>query len=217
VAPVLPERFARRKKLRFASFALVVGLASNAFAQGDGAAAEPAPDPAAAAAPVQQPIPAPAPASSGLTLRNGFSLSVGEEFATVNGTSFSGQLYGVDWRIGAKINSAISAYVHSHLSLGTAAIGGTSGYTGNFAIAAVGEYQLPMRLFVGAGAGYGVLNNPSGPLVELRAGYYPFEFKNAGKARHLNVALDARWYIVENAGSSLTVTHVALSLGYDRF
>ena len=35
------------------------------------------------------------------------------------------------------------------------------------------------------------------------------------RARRLNVAFDARWYFAgDNVG---TVTHLALSLGYDRF
>lgn len=156
--------------------------------------------------------------TGGVTLRNGFSLSAGQEFGeTAGGADISGQLYGVDWRIGAVITEAISLHLHSHLSLGTAGVGNNSGATGNFATAVVGEYTLPMRLFVGAGAGYGVLNNPSGPLAEFRVGYYPFEKSTSGKARRLNVAFDARWYFVDDAGTGVTVTHLALSLGYDRF
>lgn len=171
-------------------------------------------DPAMSPAPTSAPAPAPAPAA-GPTLRNGFSLSVGEEFGSGPSEGLSGQLYGVDWRIGAQVNQAIGVYLHSHLSLGTAHIGAASGLTGNFATALVGEYTLPMRVFVGAGAGYGVLNNPSGPLAEARVGYYPFAKTSEGKARRLNVAFDARWYFAgDNVG---TVTHLALSLGYDRF
>jgi hypothetical protein len=160
----------------------------------------------------------PAPEEGGMGMRNGFSLSAGQEMGTTaSGADISGQLYGVDWRIGAVINKAISVHLHSHLSFGTASVGGGSGATGNFATAVVGEYTLPMRLFVGAGGGYGVLNNPSGPLAELRVGYYPFKNTSQGKARRLNVAFDARWYFVDDAGTGVTVTHLALSLGYDRF
>ena len=149
------------------------------------------------------------------TLRNGFSLSIGHEFGSGPSESFSGQLYGLDWRIGAKISDALAVYAHSHLSLGTAKIGAASGYTGNFAGAVVGEYTLPQRIFLGAGAGFGVLNNPSGPLAQLRVGYYPFESSSTEKARRLNVAFDARWYF---PGDDIgTVTHLAISVGYDRF
>jgi hypothetical protein len=148
-------------------------------------------------------------------LRNGFSLSVGEEFGSGPSSGLTGQLYGFDWRFGAQINDSIAAYLHTHLSLGTAEIGGASGLTGNFAAAVVAEYTLPQRVFFGGGAGYGVLNNPDGPLAELRAGWYPFKHTSDGKGRRLNVAFDARWYF---AGDLVgTVTHLALSLGYDRF
>lgn len=164
--------------------------------------------------------PAPTPLveeSAGPKFRNGFSLSAGQEFGTAaSGADISGQLYGVDWRIGARINKALSVYVDSHLSLGTASVGGASGLTGNFATAVVGEYEFPFRLFVAGGGGYGVLNNPNGPLAQARVGYYPFAHKT-GTARRLNVALDARWYFVEDVGMGVTVSHVALSLGYDRF
>jgi len=40
---------------------------------------------------------------------------------------------------------------------------------------------------------------------------------SAGVARRLNLALDARFYFVEQGGESLTMNHVAVSLGYDRF
>ncbi|HUS30139.1 MAG TPA: hypothetical protein VMZ53_16645 [Kofleriaceae bacterium] len=206
----------------------LVSLTAVAHAQGAaGAPAEPAADPVAtpaAADPTLVPVAPTPPAPESQTpqtakgLRNGFSLSVGQEFGTtMAGQSFSGQLYGVDWRIGARFSEAISVYLHSHISFGTVGPdqGGGGGVTGNIAGAVVAEYMLPMRLFAGAGAGYGVLNNPNGPLVEARAGYYPFKTNASGKARRLNVALDARWYMV---GDQIgTVTQLSLSLGYDRF
>lgn len=87
------------------------------------------------------------------------------------------------------------------------------GFTGRIASALVGEYELPMRLFIGAGAGYGVLNNPSGPLVGARVGYYPFEHPEGSGIRRLNVAFDTRMYFVDG----YSVSNFALSFGYDRF
>ncbi len=185
---------------------------------GDPAAAPmPAGDPNATAMAMQPPPPAPPP--TGATLRNGFSLTVGQEFGTSNlNNEFTGQLYGLDWRIGMQLNKAIGVYLHSHLSFGQVSqMGGAKGATGNFATAVTGEYTLPFRLFVAAGAGYGVLNNPSGPLVQFRVGYYPFEHTGAGKARRLNVALDNRLYFVSAGAESITMKHISISLGYDRF
>src|SRR4051812_28329357 len=152
--------------------------------------AQPA-DPTTVSTTAVAPAPIAAP-STGMTLRNGFSLSAGQEFGTtIQMQDFSGQLFGVDWRIGMQITPAIAVYLDSHLSFGTVApnSGGGGGVTGNFASAVIGEYTLPMRVFLGGGAGYGVLNNPNGPLVQARIGYYPFKNTSAAKTRRLNVAL----------------------------
>jgi len=177
------------------------------------AAAEPAAPPATS---VVAPAPAPVPAPEhGTRLRNGFSLSAGQEWGSGPSSGLSGQLFGGDWRIGAQINDDYAAYVQTHLSFGNAHIGAASGATGNFAIALMAERTLPMRTFVAGGGGYGVLNNPSGPLAQLRVGWYPFEQASVGKVRRLNVAADARWYFAgDNVG---TVTQIAFTIGYDRF
>jgi hypothetical protein len=156
----------------------------------------------------------PAVAASTGGLRNGFSLSAGQEFG--GDRDISGTMLGVDWRIGARINDPISVYLHSHLSFGSATEGmSEAGVTGTMAAALVGEYRLPMNLFVGAGAGYGVLNHPNGPLVEARVGYYPLKMSATGKVRRLNVALDYRVFMANQGYGN--VNHVALSLGYDRW
>ena len=150
-----------------------------------------------------------------MRLRNCISISAGQEYGSGPSSGFSASLFGGDWRIGAQIDDNYAVYLHTHLSFGTGKIGNASGYTGNFAAALIAERMLPMRFFVGAGGGYGVLNNPDGPLAQLRAGWYPFEQDTNQKMRRLNVALDSRWYF---AGDQVgTVTHIALTVGYDRF
>jgi len=175
-------------------------------------ATEPAPSSTnSAIAPAPPPPPAPEP---GTHLRNGFSLSVGEELGSGPSSGLSGQLYGVDWRIGAKLAGPYSVYADTHLSLGTAKIGGASGYTGNFAFAVMGERELPAKTFVAAGGGYGVLNNPSGMLAQLRGGMN-LGGDNSQVMRRWNLALDARFYF---AGDQIgTVSQISLTLGYDRF
>ncbi len=195
--------------MRLVSIGLVCLVPAIAAADTVATAAEPAPPPASSAiAPAPPPPPAP-----GTHLRNGFSLSLGEEVGSGPSSGLSGQLYGIDWRIGAKLAGPYSVYADTHLSLGTAKIGAASGYTGNFAFALMGERELPARTFVAAGGGYGVLNNPSGMLAQLRGGM------NLGGAdtimRRWNVALDARFYF---AGDQIgTVSQISLTLGYDRF
>jgi len=162
---------------------------------------------------LRRPAPPPAP-EPGTHLRNGFSLSVGEEMGSGPSSGFSGQLYGVDWRIGAKLAGPYSVYADTHLSLGTGQLNGQSGATGNFAFAVLGERELPAKTFVAAGGGYGVLNNPSGMLAQVRGGMN-FGGDAATVARRWNVALDARFYF---AGDAIgTVSQISLTLGYDRF
>jgi hypothetical protein len=193
-----------------------VASSSLALAQPDPTvdpAAPPEPTSDANASTIMQ-DPAPPPPAVETGLRNGFSLSAG--FESGGDRDLSATLIGVDWCIGYRVNRAISVHLHSHMSFGSGKEGaGASGFTGNFASAIIGEYTLPMRLFVGAGGGWGVLNNPNGPLAQLRAGYYPFALEAAGKKRHLNVAFDLRFYFA-NQGYG-TVPHYAISLGYDRF
>ena len=172
--------------------------------------AAPAPSTAATSTP-----PAAPSSADGVHFRNGFSLSAGEEVGSGPSSGLTGQLFGGDWRIGARIAGDWAVYADTHLSFGTAKIGAASGVTGNFAIAAMGERALPLRTFIAAGGGYGVLNNPNGPLVQARAGWYIFKHDDLSVARRLNVAVDARWYF---AGANVgTVTQIALTLGYDRF
>jgi hypothetical protein len=205
--------------LRYSSIALLVLASMNAIAhaQGEPAAAPTPGAPMVTSAPAAvAPAPAPMPApSTGPSFRNGFSLSVSDAIGSGPSSGLSEQLYGVDWRIGARVTDQLAVYADTHLSFGTAKFGGASGVTGNFAAALIGEYTLPLGVFVGGGGGYGVLNNPSGPLGQLRVGWYPMK-ASEGVSRRLNIALDARWYFAD-AMTIGTVTQVALSLGYDRF
>ena len=147
-------------------------------------------------------------------LRNGFSLSAGQEFG--GDRDISGTMFGVDWRIGWRVTEPIAVYLHSHLSFGSATEGNSdAGLTGTFASALMAEYTLPVRLFVAGGGGYGVLNNPSGPLAAARVGYYPFKTEALGKKRRFNVSIDYRAYFADSGYG--TVNQVQFSLGYDRF
>jgi hypothetical protein len=104
------------------------------------AAATPAPEATTAAPTVVAPAPAPVPEPSTSGLRNGFSLSAGQEFG--GDRDISATLFGFDWRIGYRISEPLSVYLHSHLSFGSGKEGnGASGITGNFAAALIGEYM----------------------------------------------------------------------------
>ncbi len=140
----------------------------------------------------QPPPPPPAtttPASTervdGPRFRGGVALTVGEEF--VPDVDFSALMVGVDGRLGIQINDFVGLYAEPHLSFGSA--GGIEGSTGTFAAIAMVDFTLFDALFVGAGAGYGVFNNPSGPAVALRLGGYPAKGVSDGKPRRRGLML----------------------------
>lgn len=189
-----------------------LGFSSFAYADDNTVAVVAPPPPNTVAVPAPAPEPEP---DRGMRLRNGFSLSAGQEWGSGPSSGFSAQLFGGDWRIGAQITEQIGMYVDTHLSFGNGEIGAAKGSTGNFAIAMMGEYTLPQRIFLAGGGGYGVLNNPDGPLAQVRVGWYPFETNATSKVRRLNIAADARWYFPGDAIG--TVTQLSLTVGYDRF
>jgi len=152
--------------------------------------------------------------ADGFRLRHGIDATFGDEFGTGSLSGFSGALGGIDWRIGAQINNALAAYLDTHLSLGTAQMNGASGVTGNFAVAAMGEYTILDHFFVAGGGGYGVLNNPSGPMLQARGGWYPVVSKSrvGPRRRGLMIGFDVREYFV-----GANVTQLSLSVGYEKY
>src|SRR5262245_14899867 len=94
-------------------------FSATAFAQPAPVVATATPAPATAPTPtVTAPAPAPVEAAETSGLRNGFSLSAGQEFG--GDRDISGTMFGADWRIGYRINEPFSVYLHSHLSFGSA-------------------------------------------------------------------------------------------------
>jgi hypothetical protein len=170
--------------------------------------------PAAAPAPAATSSTTTAPAD-GWRLRHGITATLGEEFGSVQGASFSAALYGVDWRLGVQLNDNIAVYSQAHLSFGSGQVNGLGGSTGTFAEALMGEYTINDKIFVGGGAGYGVLNNPSGPLIAARAGYYPMMKRDEVEPRRRGLVIsgDLREYFVD----SITVTQLMFSVGYEKY
>jgi hypothetical protein len=168
---------------------------------------------AAAAAPAAAP---PAVVTqSGVRFRGGISLAGGMEKVSV----VSGGMYGLDGRLGVQLNDLLGIYVQPHLSFGSlsgqAGGIGVTGSTGTFSIAAMGEATFIDRLFAGAGLGYGVLNNPSGPMFQARAGGYLLETRGADGIRRkgLMAGVDLRTVFVDGATGVL----VLASIGYEKF
>jgi len=197
-------------KLQVAVFAILTVCASPAWAQ--------QPPPAAPAPAIAAPAPAPAAApteADGVRFRWGLAAAVGLESVSV----FSGAMYGLDARFGVQVNHLLAIYVQPHLSFGSLSgegIGaGVSGATGTFTTAAIGEVTLVDHFFVGAGFGYGVLNNPAGPMFQVRAGGYPLAGRgdNGIRRRGLMIGVDLRTIFIDGATGVLVMG----GIGYEAF
>lgn len=174
----------------------------------------------AEASPTEQASPADAsPAADGGRFRFGIAGAAGLESVSATGVSVSGPMFGLDLRLGLQINHMIAVYAQPHLSFGSlsADVQGAviSGATGTFIATVVGELTFADRFFGGAGFGYGVLNNPSGFTLHLRAGGYPLMSKAANGIRRkgLMLGIDFRTVFVDGA-TGLLITG---GLGYEAF
>jgi len=195
-----------RNRSFVAVFAVVVLSSTSAWAQ----------EAAPIVAPGPAPAPAPAPADAdGVRFRWGIAAALGLESVSV----YSGAMYGFDARFGVQINHLLGVYVQPHLSFGkltgSGAGAGVSGATGTFSTAVLGEATFLDHFFVGAGFGYGVLNNPSGPMFQARAGGYPLAGRadNGIRRRGLMVGVDFRTIFIDGATGVLVMG----GIGYEAF
>ncbi len=162
---------------------------------------------------------APAAPADGGRFRFGINPTVGLERVSASGASVSGVMYGGDLRLGWQINNLLAVYAQPHLSFGSlgTSVGGVpiSGGTGTFVVSALAEGTFIDRLFVGAGGGYGVLNNPSGFTFEARAGGYPLmgKGKDGIRRKGLMIGGDFRSIFVSGATGILLMACV----GYEAF
>ena len=184
-------------------------------------AAEPATAgaPAVAEEPARKPTkPAPVPEEEsdedGVRFRGGVSGGAGAEIVLDYGTAGMG---GVDGRLGVQVMDLLGIYAQLHTSLG--AFGGDGniffGLTGTVAATLLADFTFIDQIFVGAGAGYGVLNNPHGPVIHLRAGGYPYvDFGEDGVRRKgFMVGVDMRVFIAD----PYTAIYPMVQVGYEAF
>jgi hypothetical protein len=202
-------------------------LAATAVAQEEAPEADaPAADPtlaaeegaAAEAEPTAEAEPAAGSADGG-RFRFGIAGVAGLDSVSATGVSISGPMFGLDLRLGYQINDLIAIYAQPHLSFGSlsADVQGAviSGATGTFVATVLGEATFAERFFAGAGFGYGVLNNPSGLTLHLRAGVYPLMSRatNGPRRKGLMIGIDFRSVFIDGA-TGLLITG---GLGYEAF
>lgn len=140
-----------------------------------------------------------------------FGINAAGGFESVS--PLSGPMFGFDLRLGYQINDLLAVYAQPHLSFGSISSGGIGGLTGTFVGTVMAEATLSDRFFVGAGAGFGVLNNPSGFTVEGRAGAYPLMSHSDASRSGLMVGVDVKTVFA----SAATGIVVMGCIGYESF
>jgi hypothetical protein len=133
--------------------------------------------------------------------------------------NYSGFMAGVDGRLGVQVNHYVGVYVVPHLTFGPVKVdvGPASASTviGLFAATAVADVTFIDHIFLGAGGGFGVVNNPSGPVAHFRAGGYPLMGRgdNGIRRKGLMLGVDTRLYFLDG----LTVMELSGGIGYEAF
>jgi hypothetical protein len=95
-------------------------------------------------------------------------------------------------------------------------VGGVpAGLTGTFAATLVVDATFADRLFARGGAGVGILNNPTGPAIHLRAGGYPVMSRPGDGARRKGLAVAGDLRLIYAKGIHATIP--TLSIGYEAF
>jgi hypothetical protein len=148
----------------------------------------------------------------GVRFRGGVSATAG----TMAVSNYSGFLAGVDGRLGLQINNLIGVYVDPHLSFGPVKVGNIgSTAIGVFSATGIVDVTLFDRMFVGAGGGFGIVNNPTGAALHFRLGGYPLMGRGEDGIRRkgLVLAADVQTYFL----SGVTVLQPMGSIGYEAF
>ena len=189
-----------------ASATVSVGASTEAAVPVETSPAAPAATPAAPAAP-----PPPVRPPDGVRFRGGISLGGGGEFVS----GFTAGLGGLDGRLGVQINKLVGVYLQPHFSAGAGSIGSVSGATATAAATVLADFTFIDRIFVGAGAGYGLVNNPHGAAIHVRFGGYPLmKFSEvAPRRKGLMVGADLRTYFTQVG----PVVQLMAAVGYEAY
>lgn len=194
-----------------ASASVSVGVSTEAAVPAEASSATSATAAAAAtpAAPAAPPPPVRPP--DGVRFRGGISLGGGGEFVS----GFTAGLGGLDGRLGVQINKLVGVYLQPHFSAGAGSIGNVSGATATAAATVLADFTFIDRIFVGAGAGYGLVNNPHGAAIHVRFGGYPLmKFSEvAPRRKGLMVGADLRTYFTQVG----PVVQFMAAVGYEAY
>jgi hypothetical protein len=149
----------------------------------------------------------------GLRSRVGFSVMGGATLIE----GLAAPSFGGEARIGVQINHLVGVYGTPHFVIGN--VGGNALSTfGLFAATGDVDFTFLDHLYVGAGGGFGVVNNPVGPVLHLRLGGYPImgRGENGYRRKGLQIGADMRVYFTSDAAVG-TVTEITGGIGYEAF
>lgn len=204
------------KAVVLTSLSIAATLTATAVAQ-----AQPLPAEAAAGAtPAGGEASAETSAGLGDGTRFRFGVSGGPGIFTVKPEQGTGKVSftygGVDLRLGAQINDLVGVYAQPTLGYYTASDTGLLGVGGLLGVAAAVDFTFIDRIFVGAGVGYTVYNNPAGVSPLLRVGGYPLVSRSTEKIRRkgLMLGIDLRMTKLEGLKSIVMPT---FNIGYEAF
>lgn len=181
-------------------------------------------EPVESAPPAPAPVPAPAKETSaagadGGRFRFGVAGGLGILAISGGGGSATFTYTGLDLRLGAQINDLIAVYVQPQLGGYFGGVGGFIGTGGLVGASALVDFTFSDYFFAGAGAGYGILNNPGGVELHFRAGGYPILSRSdeSISRKALMVGVDFRIHIVDAGGTSVTGIAPTVNIGYEAF
>ena len=198
---------------------LILGSSAQAFAQHpastapQGSGVPAASSASASTTQASTSVAAPANETSlpdGPRFRWGIAGTAGGAFVT---GGLSGIVGGASAQLGLQVNNLLAIYAEPTLVFGSLGAGAFTGVTGFFGATVVADFSFADRFFAGAGAGYGVLNNPSGPMIQIKGGFFPFMGREGARRTGLSVGADLRVYFA----TGITCVNPAVTIGYAAF
>lgn len=210
------------KLLAFAFSCPVLLAAATSYAQATPfteVATEAAPSASVAAPPpVAAPV-EPARPTDGVRFRGAIAAAGGAEFGGTGANSFAIGMGGLEGRVGVQISNLVGLYVAPYLAFGGGDIGGITAVTGTAGVSLLVDFTIADRFFIGVGGGYGVLNNPHGPVIHARLGGYPvMGVGEDGYSRNgLVLSLEARVFLPSFGGEVIPIGQMMGCIGYEVF
>jgi hypothetical protein len=183
-------------------------------------AAAPAAEPPATGAPASAEAPAKARRAEipeeevdedGVRFRGGVSGGGGGLFLE----NYTMGIGGFDGRVGVQINDLIGVYAQPQVGVYGGDIGGIAGIGGLAGASVVVDFTFLDQIFVGAGGGFAILNNPLAGELHLRAGGYPLMGygEDGVRRKGLMLSADVRMFFLEG----YVLLSPTASIGYEAF